>query len=64
MTDHCQTHLSFPGESVIKTEFPFTGNAGWSFADSGQGLSMLSDLCICSVIWTDIDASGVDKLAY
>jgi len=38
MTDYCQTPLSLPGESVIKTEFPFTGNAGWSFADSGQGL--------------------------
>lgn len=38
MPDHCQTHLSFPGESVIKTEFPFSGNAAWSVADSGQGL--------------------------
>lgn len=64
MTDHCQTYLSFPRESVILTEFPFTGNTAWSCADSGQGLSTLNDLCICLVTWTGVDASGVDKLAY
>lgn len=26
VTDHCQTYLSFPRESVRLTEFPFTGN--------------------------------------
>lgn len=36
MADHCQTYLSFPRESFTLTEFPFTGNTAWNFAESGQ----------------------------